>query len=73
MVMEKHSQDDGLLLQQLIDEEHQLMAQISAQISNPEKTASEERTVRQSETRLSQVRSKIYELHNRNQQNLGKR
>lgn len=62
MTMDKYSQDDGTLLQQLQDEEHKLMQKVGAFMSVGEKTASEEEDMSRTENRLTQVRGKISEL-----------
>jgi len=62
MTMEKYSQDDSLLLQQLQDEEHQLLQKVGLFMAIGEKTAAEEQTLSQSENRLVQVRNKIADL-----------
>lgn len=62
MTMDKYSQDDSTLLQQLQDEEHKLMQKVGSFMAAGEKTASEEDDLSRTENRLTQVRGKIYEL-----------
>jgi hypothetical protein len=65
--MEKYSQDDVTLKQNLINEEAQLMQKMSRYMSMGEKTASDLSDMRSSEQRLKQVRDRITEI------DLGKR
>lgn len=60
--MEKYSQDNQTLRENLINEEAQLMQQVQRFLSTSEKTASEEAQNQQIHNRLQQVRSKITEL-----------
>lgn len=65
MTMEKYSQDNDLLLEQLQNEEHDLMRKMSAFMTSHEKTAE----MSQVDQRLGQVRSKITELIQAKKQN----
>jgi hypothetical protein len=63
MAMDKYSQDESTLLKNLQDEEHTLMQTIGRYMGTAgEKTASEEASFSQAESRLTQVRDKIHEL-----------
>lgn len=66
MGMDKYSQDEDTLLQNLLKEEASLMQEVSLLYGTQEKTASEADRLRQAESRLGEVRAKISEIDPKN-------
>jgi hypothetical protein len=65
MTMDKYSQDDATLRDNLINEEHSLMSKMSRYMSSQEKTAEEQGDMDRTNMRLLQVRARISELDNK--------
>lgn len=66
MTMDKYSQDDATLRDNLINEEHDLMRKMGHFMASGEKTAEEQMDMNRTEQRLHQVRTRIFELDHKN-------